>query len=193
MVVEDDDQVCIQPQPQSYEHTDIRRCLCIGCKQCLFCLIFRPGSRSIPSCSSWPAPRAASTCGSALWRATPSSGSDSQPRAKPATATSHGSALASDSGKKKKTLQSDSTRSWPSTWYQHMETTCHKRQSLCIYGYSVSMVTWICSYGDWDMTFVLFVFFRLLSVVAEAEAHTWGHFLSFAGASKQSSVKSILH
>lgn len=40
---------------------------------------------------------------------------------------------------------------------------CHIKQSLCIYGYSVSMVTWICSYGDWDIPLILFVFFWLLS------------------------------
>lgn len=35
---------------------------------------------------------------------------------------------------------------------------CQIKQSLCIYGYTVSMVTWICSYGDWAVPLVLFVF-----------------------------------
>jgi len=56
-------------------------------------------SRSTRLCSSWTTPRTVNTCGRVPWRATPSSGYANRPRARPATATSHDSALASDSGR----------------------------------------------------------------------------------------------
>lgn len=59
----------------------------------------RVGSRSIHLCSSWPALRSVNTCGSAPWRATPSSDYGSQPQAGRAAATSHDSDPASDSGR----------------------------------------------------------------------------------------------
>lgn len=58
----------------------------------------RAVSRSTPLCSSWPAPRAASTCGSVRWRATPSSACASPPRGRPVATNSPGSAPASGSG-----------------------------------------------------------------------------------------------
>lgn len=167
----------------------------------------RVESRSIHSCSSWPAPRAVNTCGSAPWRATPSSGYGSQPQARQAAATSHGSDPASDSGRAQRRTHSCSLLINLSTYHIIVNTSwlsqvvvsstrtsiwgimCHMKQSLCIYGYSVSMVTWICSYGDWDFPFILFVFFRLLSeIILTLE----GHFLSFVGAAKES-LKSVLH
>lgn len=145
-------------------------------------------SRSIRLCSSWPAPRAVNTCGSVPWRATPSSGYGSQPQARPAAATSRDSDPASDSGRAQRRTLSCSllikrhiidNTSWlsqvvvASTRTSIWGIMCHMKQSLCIYGYSVSMVTWICSYGDWDFPFILFVFFRLLSEIIKANSHTW--------------------
>ena len=58
---------------------------------------------------------------------------------------------------------------------QHMgNIACHIKQRLCIYGYSVSMVTWICSYGDWHIPFILFVFSSLwLWEMVRTSSHTW--------------------
>lgn len=59
----------------------------------------RVGNRSTHLCSSWPAPRAANTCGSAPLRVTPSSACVSRPLERAAAATSHDSGPASDSGR----------------------------------------------------------------------------------------------
>lgn len=112
----------------------------------VFFVFFRVGSRSILLCSSWPAPRVANTCGSAPWRVTPSSGSVSPPRGRPAAATSHASALASGSGRAQRT-QTQGDRMWltrvavASRNTSNKGRVCHMTHSLCIYGYCVSMVT----------------------------------------------------
>lgn len=114
-------------------------------QQCVV-VLFRVGSRSTPLCSSLPAPRAANTCGSAPWRVTPSSGSVSPPRERPAAATSHASALASGSGRAQRT-QTQGDRRWLTRVLAASRNTSnkgrvyHMTHSLCIYGYCVSMVT----------------------------------------------------
>lgn len=114
-------------------------------QQCVL-VFFRDGSRSTPLCSSWPAPRVANTCGSAPWRVTPSSGSVSPPRGRPAAATSRASALASGSGRAQRT-QTQGDRRWLTRVVVTSRNTsnkgrvCHMTHSLCIYGYCVSMVT----------------------------------------------------
>lgn len=98
VVVEDDDQVCILSQTHPCIQTDTgththelsNNCLLVFC---------RVGSRSTRLCSSWPAPRAANTCGSVPWRVMPSSGYVNPPQERPAAATSRDLGLASDSGK----------------------------------------------------------------------------------------------
>ena len=146
------------PQARSWKTT---KCVCLLC----FFSRCRAGSRSTRLCSSLPAPRPANTCGSAPWRATPSSGFDNRPPAKPTTVTSRASGPASDSGR----AQRQNITSWMKlTWLQvdslgelwpaPVPAYCTSHKSLCIYGYSVSMVTWICSYGDWDFPFILFAF-----------------------------------
>lgn len=102
---------------------------------CSFPRRCRAASRSTPLCSSWPAPRAASTCGSVLWRATPSSACASPPRGRPAAANSPGSARASGSGER------EGDRRWLAQIPAIRErSVSHDPQPLylwllCIYGY----------------------------------------------------------
>lgn len=143
VVVEDDDQVCVL----SRECEPVHRNKHANAGSPTLCVCyFRVGSRNIPLCSSWPAPRVANTCGSAPWRVTPSSGSVSPPRGRPAAATSHALALASGSGRAQRT-QTQGDRRWltrvavASRNTSNKGRVCHMTHSLCIYGYCVSMVT----------------------------------------------------
>lgn len=179
MVVEDDDQVIF------LLHIPKKTLkLVVGSnRRVKLCSLWRVASRNTPSCSSWPAPRAANTCGSAQWRATPSFACASRLPARRAAATSRGSAPASDSGRAQRSTPAWWFLTvWPScaslrwddaprptevvgadTYYRHMGgIMCHIKQFLCSYGYWVAMVTCICSYGDWDIPPVLFVFLWLL-------------------------------
>lgn len=122
-------------------------------------------------CSSWPAPRAANTCGGLRWRATPSFVCASQPQARPVAATSDNLGLVSDSGSAQRctptwllflavpfsmtavaVLQKDNARCLTqvvvaSTSYQHMgNNVSHKTEPLYlwlqrIYGY-VDLFLW---------------------------------------------------
>lgn len=63
---------------------------------------------------------------------------------------------------------------------------CHMKQGLCIYGYSVSMVTWICSCCNWDSYCLLSS--EYYQRWSKQNLTLEGHFLWLVGAAAESIV-----